>query len=97
MFKRFFKKSMTEENTNENAAVEPTMPEGQTPGTEVPAGAQVPGVDMTQGAPSNPAPEDAAPAAPAIEVPIEQPITNDETATKVEEPVVDPMKPVGPN
>ena len=94
---------MSEENTTNDAAEEQTP--GGTPGIKVPEGAQVPGVDMTQGITSKPeeAPATEAPEAPAPEAPQapeqpqpEQPAANDATTTEAA-PVVDPMKPVGPN
>jgi len=95
MLKRFFKKFMTEENTNEVQAEETTP--GTTPGVEVPAGAVMPGVDMTQGT-SQPVQEDATeqPVVPAEPVAAAPEEVKEETATEAPG-VVDPMKPVGPN
>ena len=80
---------MTEENKNDTAVGKETP--GDMPGVEVPAGAQVPGVNMTQGE------------EPVEETPVqteqsqtEQPENNmtEDTATV---PTIDPMEPVGPN
>lgn len=95
MFKRFFKKFMPEETINEAQADETTP---GTPGVEVPAGAVMPGVDMTQGTsqPAEEAPEaPATPEQPPVEeapvVPAEEP---KETTTSEATPAVDPMQPV---
>ena len=76
---------MSNEELNEDTAVEP-IETGTMPGVEVPAGAQVPGVNMTDGADVEKQAEEEAPAAAEVVA---------EEASAI--PAVDPMTPVGPN
>lgn len=89
MLKRFFKKLMTEENLDNTAAAEQETPGTEMPGVEVPAGAEVPGTNLNQGAPSQPEPGVPTPPEQTSEVPA----TNDETTPEAT-PAVDPMQPV---
>ncbi len=79
MFNKLFKRFMTDENTN--APEESQAEEVKTPGNQVPAGAQVPGVDVTTGKPDGLT--DAEPEAEQV-APPEAPQTPDPT---VEPPV----------